>query len=110
MSSACGAVEAQPGSDSEAHCAVATWAQFERQAPEAAEVAARLWPGPLALHRNESLPEGASWFAISYLGTVRRDGARACIPSARFWPSGGCSRRSRGRRRKVGTSGEIPGG
>jgi hypothetical protein len=59
---------------------VATWTQFEREAPEAAEVAGRLWPGPLALHRNGSLPEGASWFAISYLGTVRRDGGPRVHP------------------------------
>jgi hypothetical protein len=59
---------------------VATWAQFEREAPEVADVATRLWPGPLALHRNRSLPGGASWFAISYLGTVRRDGGPRVHP------------------------------
>jgi hypothetical protein len=59
---------------------VATWAQFERDAPEIAEVATRLWPGPLALHRNGSLPDGASWFAIAYLGTVRRDGGPRVHP------------------------------
>ena len=59
---------------------MATWTQFEREAPEVAGVATRLWPGPLALHRNGSVPEGASWFAISYLGTVRRDGGPRVHP------------------------------
>ncbi len=76
MSSACGAPDAQHISDDGAHSGVATWAQLEREAPGVADVAARLWPGPLALHRNESLPEGAPWFAVGYLGTVRRVRAR----------------------------------
>ncbi len=59
---------------------MATWTQFERDAPEIAEVAARLWPGPLALYRNRSLPEGVSWFPIGYLGTVRRDGGPRVHP------------------------------
>ena len=59
---------------------VATWAQFEREAPELAGVAARLWPGLAALHRAELLPDGASWFAISYLATVRRDGGPRVHP------------------------------
>jgi hypothetical protein len=59
---------------------VATWAQFELEAPEVAEVAARLWPGQLALRRHVSLPEGAAWFAVSYLGTVRRDGGPRVHP------------------------------
>jgi hypothetical protein len=63
-----------------AHCGVATWAEFERDAPEVADVATRLWPGPVALYRDGPLPEGASWFAISYLGTVRRDGGPRVHP------------------------------
>jgi hypothetical protein len=59
---------------------VATWAQLEREAPDVAEVAARLWPGQMALHRDMALPEGAAWFAISYLGTVRRDGGPRVHP------------------------------
>jgi hypothetical protein len=59
---------------------VATWAQFEQQAPEIAEVAALVWPGPLALHRNESHRGDAPWFAIGYLGTVRRDGGPRLHP------------------------------
>jgi hypothetical protein len=59
---------------------VATWAQFEREAPEVAEVGAGLWPGPLALHRRESVPEGVPRFAISYLATVRRDGGPRVHP------------------------------
>jgi hypothetical protein len=64
----------------EAHCSVATWAQFEREAPEVAEVAARLWPGPLAFHGKEPLPEDTAWFAISHLGTIRRDGGPRVHP------------------------------
>jgi hypothetical protein len=63
-----------------AHCGVATWAEFEREAPEVAKAAARLWPGLVALHRNESHPEDTAWFAISYLGTIRRDGAPRIHP------------------------------
>jgi hypothetical protein len=59
---------------------VATWAQFEREAPDIAEVAARLWPGPVALHRDERLPDGGPWFEISYLATVRRDGGPRLHP------------------------------
>jgi hypothetical protein len=59
---------------------VATWAQFESDAPELARVAARLWPGLAALHRGEPLPPGASWFAIAYLATVRRDGGPRVHP------------------------------
>jgi hypothetical protein len=59
---------------------VATWAQVEREAPDVAGVAARLWPGQVALHRNMAQPEGAPWFAISYLGTVRRDGGPRVHP------------------------------
>jgi len=80
MSSGCGAPDARHIPADGAHCGVATWAQFEREAPEVAEVATRLWPGPLALHRYGSLPDGVSWFAISYLGTVRRDGGPRVHP------------------------------
>jgi hypothetical protein len=59
---------------------VATWAEFEREAPDVAEVAARVWPGQIALHRNEPLPKEAPWFAVSYLGTVRRDGGPRVHP------------------------------
>ena len=59
---------------------MATWAQFEREAPELAGVAALVWPGLVALRRKESLPRGAHWFAIGYLGTVRRDGGPRVHP------------------------------
>lgn len=59
---------------------MATWAQFEREAPGVADAAARVWPGPLALHRGESVPEGVPWFAVSYLATVRRDGGPRVHP------------------------------
>jgi hypothetical protein len=59
---------------------VASWAQFEMQAPELAEVAARLWPGVVALHRGAAVPAGVPCFAVSYLATVRRDGGPRLHP------------------------------
>jgi len=59
---------------------VATWAEFERQAPALAEVAARLWPGVIALGRGEAPPPGAPCFAIAYLASVRRDGGPRVHP------------------------------
>jgi hypothetical protein len=52
----------------------ASWAKFETQAPELAEVAARLWPGVVGLRRSAAVPQGAPFFAICYIATVRRDG------------------------------------
>ena len=57
---------------------MATWAQFEEQAPDLAEVATRLWPGLVALHRG-AVPTGPC-FAIGYLATVRRDGSPRLHP------------------------------
>src|SRR5262245_66073970 len=34
----------------------------------------------MALQRHAPLPEGSAWFAISYLGTVRRDGGPRVHP------------------------------
>ena len=62
------------------NCAVASWAQFEIQAPRLAAVAARLWPGVVALHRGAALPEDIPCFAVSYLATVRGDGSPRLHP------------------------------
>ena len=59
---------------------MAAWAQFETEAPEIAQVAARLWPGLFALDRDDPLPESATWFAISYLATVRQDASPRLHP------------------------------
>ncbi len=59
---------------------MASWAHFETQAPELAEVAARLWPGVVALHRGAAVPEGVPCFAVSYIATVRRDGGPRLHP------------------------------
>jgi hypothetical protein len=59
---------------------VASWARFEAQAPELAEVAARLWPGVVALHRGVAVPEDVPSFAVSYIATVRRDGGPRLHP------------------------------
>src|SRR5207247_1056203 len=56
------------------------WAQFEAQAPELAEVAARLWPGVAALHRGAAVPGDVPCFAVSYIATVRRDGGPRLHP------------------------------
>jgi hypothetical protein len=60
--------------------AVSTWAEFEREAPALAEVAAGLWPGAYALARNESPLSGGPSFAIAYLATVRPDGSPRVHP------------------------------
>jgi hypothetical protein len=57
-----------------------TWAELEAEAPEVAAVAAALWPGVVALHRGEAPPDPAATFAVSYLATVRRDGAPRLHP------------------------------
>jgi hypothetical protein len=59
---------------------VASWAQFESEAPEVAQVATRLWSGLFALARNDPLPATAPCFAISYLATVRRDASPRLHP------------------------------
>jgi len=59
---------------------VASWAQFESQAPELAVVAARLWPGVVALDRGAAVPADVPCFAVSYIATVRRDGGPRLHP------------------------------
>jgi Pyridoxamine 5'-phosphate oxidase len=54
------------------------WADFEREAPDVAAVAARLWPGIVALHRGESLP--ANCFSVAFLASVRPDGGPRLHP------------------------------
>jgi hypothetical protein len=58
---------------------VATWSQFEREAPELAAYAARLWPGVVALGRGEQLGE-APVFSIGYLASIRPDGGPRLHP------------------------------
>jgi hypothetical protein len=59
---------------------MASWRQFEAEAPELAEVAARLWPGIVALHRDGTVPVGMPTFAVSYLASIRRDGGPRLHP------------------------------
>jgi hypothetical protein len=59
---------------------MATWAQFESEAPELASVAARLWPGIAALHRGEVVTGHSPVFSVAYLATVRADGAPRLHP------------------------------
>jgi hypothetical protein len=56
-----------------------TWAEFERDAPDLAAVAAMLWPGIHALHRGER-PTSALSFDVAYLATVRQDGSPRLHP------------------------------
>jgi hypothetical protein len=60
--------------------AMATWADFETEAPELAQAAAQLWPGIVALDSNDPLPEATPRFAVSYVATVRGDGAPRLHP------------------------------
>jgi hypothetical protein len=59
---------------------MATWAQFERDAPELAATAATLWAGIVALDHGEAPPPGRPAFTIAYLATVRPDGAPRLHP------------------------------
>lgn len=59
---------------------MASWAQFGTQAPDLASVAARLWPGVVALHRGVAVPRDVPCFAVSYLATVRPDGGLRLHP------------------------------
>lgn len=61
-------------------CEVASWQQFEAEAPALAQVAAQLWPGIMALHRGGAVPPGVSCFAISYIASIRRDGGPRLHP------------------------------
>ena len=68
---------------------MATWAQFEAEAPALASVAARLWPGITALHRREEVAAGSAVFSIAYLATVRPDGAPRLHPFCPVLAGGG---------------------
>lgn len=59
---------------------MATWGEFEAEAPEIAAVAHGLWPGITALHRGAPPPAHGHVFSIAYLATVRRDGAPRLHP------------------------------
>jgi hypothetical protein len=50
------------------------------EAPELAEVAARLWPGVVALEHDDARPQRVPCFAISYLASVRLDGGPRLHP------------------------------
>jgi Pyridoxamine 5'-phosphate oxidase len=59
---------------------VASWSVVEREAPQVAAIATRLWPGPFALDQGLAVPTGQPTFAVAYLATVRRDGAPRLHP------------------------------
>ena len=69
-------------------CCVPSWREFERLAPELADVVARHWPGIVALDRGEEVPTGVSCFAIAYLATLRSDGAPRLHPFCPILASG----------------------
>ena len=61
---------------------MATWAEFEREAPGLAAVAGHLWPGIIRLQRPSDRPR--RWevpiFSIAFLATARPDGAPRLHP------------------------------
>jgi len=61
---------------------MASWAQFERSAPDMAAVAACLWPGIIRLGRlgEQARPGAAKAFSIAYLATIRPDGGPRLHP------------------------------
>ncbi len=59
---------------------MATWAQFQADAPEVAAVAAQFWPGITALDHGAVPLTGEVQFAIAYLATVRADGGPPAHP------------------------------
>jgi hypothetical protein len=59
---------------------MATWAQFELEAPKLARVAAERWPGITALRRRGHPASDRQQFTIAYLATVRADGAPRLHP------------------------------
>src|SRR5918994_614425 len=68
---------------------VSTWADLEREAPDVAGVADRVWAGIIALSRNERAPSDGPGFAVAYLATVRRDGAPRLHPFCPILADGG---------------------
>jgi hypothetical protein len=61
-------------------CGVSAWSEFAAEAPELAGCAARLWPGIVALDSSGAPPVDSPCFSISYLATLRRDGAPRLHP------------------------------
>ena len=59
---------------------MASWRQFEAEAPALAQIAARLWPGIMALDRGGPVPPGEPCFAISFIASIRRDGGPRLHP------------------------------
>lgn len=59
---------------------MATWAEFEADAPEVAAVAGRLWHSLILLDRGDSGRHSGLWFPVAYLATVRRNGAPRVHP------------------------------
>lgn len=60
---------------------MASWAEFERSAPDMAAVAERLWPGITRLGRLVAQAgTGGTVFAIAYLATTRPDGSPRLHP------------------------------
>jgi hypothetical protein len=59
---------------------MASWSEFAEEAPALAEVAARLWPGIVALDQDATVPPDIPCFTIAFLATVRRDGGPRLHP------------------------------
>jgi hypothetical protein len=59
---------------------VASWSEFESAAADVAAVARLLWPGILALDRDEPQERAGPWFPIAFLATIRADGGPRLHP------------------------------
>jgi hypothetical protein len=57
-----------------------TWAEFEKSAPDIAEVIERFWPGIVALRAGEHALAAHPSFSVAYLATVRADGGPRLHP------------------------------
>jgi hypothetical protein len=57
-----------------------TWGEMEQSAPNIARVAARLWPGVVALHAGEPARVAEPRFSVAYLATVRADASPRLHP------------------------------
>lgn len=60
--------------------AVATWQEFESEAPDLAVTAHTLWPGITALHKGKPQAMARLGFSIAFLATSRPDGSPRLHP------------------------------
>jgi hypothetical protein len=59
---------------------VGRWSDVRHEAPDVADLAARLWPGITALKAGRPVPADGQTFAVAFLATVRHDGGPRLHP------------------------------